>query len=30
MSWLYARLLIALTVLLVLILTVLFAALPPM
>ena len=30
MSWLYARLLIALTVLLVLILAVLFAALPPM
>jgi len=29
MSWLYARLLIALTVLLVLILAVLFAALPP-
>jgi hypothetical protein len=29
MSWLYARLLIALTVLLVLILTVLFATLPP-
>jgi hypothetical protein len=29
MAWLYARLLIALTVLLVLILAVLFAALPP-
>ena len=29
MSWLYARLLIALTVLLVLILAVLFATLPP-